>query len=49
MKLTDKQIQLLVMYSKKARVDSSIVIKAVEEWTITISEVSQWILGTKVL
>ena len=47
--LTEAQIRLLEMYSRKARVDSSIVIKAVQDWTITISEVSQWILGTKVL
>lgn len=37
------------MYSKKAKLDSRIVIKAVEDGTITINEVSQWILGEKVL
>jgi hypothetical protein len=48
MKLTENQIKLLVMYSKKAKLDPNFVIKNVEDWVITITEVSQWILGIKV-
>ena len=47
-KLTEQQKKLLVIYSKKAKLDPSFVIKNVEDWVITISEVSQWILGEKV-
>jgi hypothetical protein len=36
------------MFAKKSKLDPNFVIKNVEDWVITISEVSQWILWEKV-
>lgn len=46
--LTDNQKKLIKMYAEKADLEVGFVIKSVEEWVITISEISQGILGKKV-
>lgn len=48
MKLTDKQINLLSIYAKKAKISLDQAIEWVEDWECTVSEISQWLLGTRV-
>lgn len=46
--LTDAQKKLVKMYAEKAELAVDFVIKSVEEWIITLSEISQGILWKKV-
>jgi len=45
--MTSAQKKLVTMYAKKAKLNPNEVIKWVEEWKVTISEISLWILGEK--
>ena len=47
MKLTPNQKKLLKYHAKKADMEYEPIAKRVEEWTVTITEIINWILWTR--